>query len=1615
MQNGSLEGSSQPHDSTLDLDKALPQFVRPEDVGHEHEAGPPAKKRKLADTTATSKTLPRPISPPWKRIAVDGPTSFVEGGRRKSSRTNTVPLELQPSSATRQTRAAAHKGDEGRSTLARHSYGGSSNHTKHEKGAERRTMTAVRPAQSGPGRPSGLKEPTRSTPARRNDSSKIESSPVQGTRSTVTQHFRDANGDTSTEQQHSTQQSVSPERAQRQPTSLKSQLHEPLIGSNRKIGPQSRDDNNQLNGPRAAEMSPKIRLQKIKFTVRMPSIVVQTPANIPQPKRYTSFRDFLEQDELEPKTGDGVLTPRQVVREAQVRKKVKFAQRLGGQFDKELQQALPERQKEPNRQHFHHDHLLAHALHFRRLLHNEHLKHKSNAKRIASEAAKSVRAKIPKSAEEVEQEQIDLEAAKYRQVVKDISRFWALVEVEVNKIRQAEIDALDQARKLREFNEQVEKHTQMLAPKQNADLLGISDDETDQSADSTDDAVESSNEEDEDNMSSSDSSSEADGNANDADASLTAEQLREKYASLPKALEPSVGSDTAAHINAEPVQASVRIAEPMILEEVDNALLDSDSESIGTNDGEDSDTASSDRSDIAEETEEDDEEPATLRSLFGPTDLGELASPAPMLSVEQHERHVVGDDNQPLKREDPARSMPEVTSQIVQVDPLTSMDKVNIISTPAIEFPTDEHNSIGPSTPVSPHTSITKASDGDSFTSSDARADSQRPVTPLKSSIPRIKTPVPSLLRGILREYQHEGLDWLANLYSNHRNGILADEMGLGKTIQSIALLAHLATEHHIWGPHLIIVPSSVILNWEMEFKKFCPGFKVLTYYGSQAERQQKRRGWMDNDLWHVVVTSYQLVVQDHKNFKRRNWHYMILDEAHNIKNFRSQRWQTMLTFKTRARLLLTGTPLQNNLTELWSLLFFLRPTDMAEDEDEAFAGLSDFSDWFRKPVDQILDQGRDTMDDEARDQVTKLHKVIRPYLLRRLKADVEKQMPAKYEHVELCRLSKRQRQLYDGFMSMAKTRETLASGNYLSIINCLMQLRKVCNHPDLFETRPVTTSFAMSKPAVAESEVNDFLFRRKLLSGWDQKANLDFLRLAPISNEKKSAVEVLESSRIMAFPQLETLRLRQQQRLGLVKQYPHASISGALASLESIGRHDRMAELGHSLYQEYFHHRAKPLYGTGLISRLSIETTSTALSPSSDEKSFPRFWELSTPSARLDLVQSVQHRATVMQPLIRRFGCITPAVVATDLASRFLSEEGTMAVRKAPELWIQDPFHEARTRLSIAFPDKRLLQYDCGKLQRLDKLLRELQAGGHRALIFTQMTKVLDILEQFLNIHGHRYLRLDGSTKIEQRQILTERFNNDTQFLAFILSSRSGGLGINLTGADTVIFYDLDWNPAMDKQCQDRCHRIGQTRDVHIYRFVSEHTIESNILRKSNQKRMLDDVVIQEGDFTTDYFNKLSVRDMLGDDIGGIDQDASAALDKVLGSAKGGLGAVLETAEDQEDVVAAKLAEREDRHADDGDFEEKVNSHETSATPRTPGAQTPREDTLVNGTGNSVARVPHLNRAVRDVDEWVLESMIRWKNEELGEIKAGTLATATRDRRSKKKKAGEHRVKRAR
>ena len=338
--------------------------------------------------------------------------------------------------------------------------------------------------------------------------------------------------------------------------------------------------------------------------------------------------------------------------------------------------------------------------------------------------------------------------------------------------------------------------------------------------------------------------------------------------------------------------------------------------------------------------------------------------------------------------------------------------------------------------------------------------------------------------------------------------------------------------------------------------------------------------------------------------------------------------------------------------------------------------------------------------------------------------------------------------------------------------------------------------------------------------------------------------------------------------------------------------------------------------------------------------------------------------RVDKMNDTIEKYSIITPAAVALDMKDQLIPISTKQRIlHEVAENKIDNPFHKAQVKLSIAFPDKTLLQYDCGKLQKLATLLQELTSQGHRALIFTQMTKVLDILEQFLNIHGYRYMRLDGATKIEDRQLLTEKFNRDPKIPVFILSTRSGGLGINLTGADTVIFYDSDWNPAMDKQCQDRCHRIGQVRDVHIYRFVSEYTIESNIIKKANQKRQLDNVVIQEGEFTTDYFGKFSVRDLVSDS--NIGKEITDRTIDFSGDAK--MGNVLAQAEDEEDRVAAGAALKEVA-IDDDDFKEETRSATTGATPA------PTETNALSTTDGDAAFIDvDYEDGIGHIDEYML------------------------------------------
>ncbi|KAK2738897.1 swr1 complex component [Onygenales sp. PD_40] len=1651
MQNGSLNGTSQLHHSITPepepklhgsppLPTALPDPAasdlipagpKENDVALDDHQGPPSKKRKV-----TGSGTPRPISPPWKRVSVDGPTSFMEGGRRKSSRTNAVPLELLPQADKRHTRSA-HQDYVNKSKPSRASWSGNppSTTAASQPEANGRRVAGGKPIANGSDNTSPRKDSLRS-PSTRTASAKQSSTSSSRTPTARTRAPSLLSSSAQNKSQPGTtngKNNQKPRRGSGAPATMSPSSVRHTSASERGRGVDSVEG--QDTGWSSAQKLPRLR-----FKVKMPSLEIQHPSHVLAQRKYSTFREWVENEAITDDEG-GFPTVESAVQEARMRQRVWEAGQPGQLLSEDrCSRYITDPAEEPPPQYSHQDHLVAHALYFKKLLDKERKQHRHLAKLFAQWCA-DVWRKRNKDPDDILREQQEEIRQKRKQLVKDLQRQFDLVRAEVDKVRLARWEEQRKAEDQLALNKAIKQST-LLFEKRRPDRA--EDVEADESQTDVETGSEEGSSEEETENESNMSTSESEGEdeiAHDDDEGLTAEELRLKYAHLTSGHIPddsksdrsSQESPTSSRAVSPEQELDLEDAEPLSprthdsghleaeLDEVDPMLLDESDESTDMDDDmgdSDEDRSLSDEDEDDDVSGGDDDEPGLL-GFFSSKMIKPEEEPANKQDgkMETHEHDGSEDDEVLL--------VPNGAEKRETTPPEDNPDAE------PVETPNQAQPSMEVSSQPSPETVATKPSEAESISSyepnqADSAENQLDNATP--KSPPPIKTPIPHLLRGTLREYQHFGLDWLAGLYTSNINGILADEMGLGKTIQTIALLAHLAVEHEVWGPHLVVVPTSVMLNWEMEFKKWCPGFKILTYYGTQEERRQKRKGWMDDDRWHVCITSYQLVLQDQQTFKRRNWHYMVLDEAHNIKNFRSQRWQTLLTFKTHARLLLTGTPLQNNLTELWSLLFFLMPSDGGDTGVEGFADLRNFSEWFRRPVEQILEHGRETMDDEAKKVVTKLHTVLRPYILRRLKVDVEKQMPAKFEHVVSCRLSKRQRYLYDGFMSRAQTKETLASGNYLSIINCLMQLRKVCNHPDLFETRPITTSFAMPKSAIADFEIKELFVRRRLL--WEEplsKLDLDFLNLVPISREHTSRRLVDDSTRIMAYGPLRDLRERQYNRTNWRMSFDGSSVQSVLTSMENSARKTRMEGLERCLYFESKRHGQRPVYGKSLIDFLTINTGIQSGSQRLPPRRSLIDWYSRQSPAIASMVLSLNERSLAMENIVSKFACITPAAVASDVTTTALAPLESRYFTKPQRVPAYDPFHEAQMRLSIAFPDKRLLQYDCGKLQQLDKLLRKLQSGGHRALIFTQMTKMLDILEQFLNIHGHRYLRLDGATKVEQRQILTERFNNDTRILAFILSSRSGGLGINLTGADTVIFYDLDWNPAMDKQCQDRCHRIGQTRDVHIYRFVSEYTIESNILRKANQKRMLDDVIIQEGEFTTDYFQKLDVRDMLTEDVVESHDEASAAMDRVLDTRAVATPRAFEQAEDKEDIDAAKNAEKELEHADDGDFEE-------GSVPQTPGqveanqAATPVAATEADAYESSVANAGNANTPARQgspleavgqdatdlelesghIDDYLLRFM-EWN------LKDEPLVLPPDKRKKKSRRGQEHRVKRHR
>ncbi|EKX32516.1 hypothetical protein GUITHDRAFT_158980 [Guillardia theta CCMP2712] len=415
----------------------------------------------------------------------------------------------------------------------------------------------------------------------------------------------------------------------------------------------------------------------------------------------------------------------------------------------------------------------------------------------------------------------------------------------------------------------------------------------------------------------------------------------------------------------------------------------------------------------------------------------------------------------------------------------------------------------------------------------------------------------PEILRGgQLRDYQLDGLNWLASLYCNGIGGILADEMGLGKTVQTVAFLG-LMMQCGTSGPFLLLVPKSTMGNWQLEVQKWIPTARLLALQGTAQEREELISSEMAAGRFDILLTSYEVFLRHKHAICRVRWRYVAIDEAHRIKNEDSQLAQVARELKTCGRLLITGTPLQNNVHELWALLNFVLPDE--------FHSSQDFENLFR--LDSTTDAAAVTVN---------LQGILGPFMLRRLKRDVERSLLPKQEINVYIPLSSMQRNLYSHILKKDLSAISGKGGDRSQLLNIVMQLRKACNHPYLFEGQ----------------------------------------------------------------------------------------------------------------------------------------------------------------------------------------------------------EPGP-------------PYVEGEHLVDNA-----------GKMKALDQLLKKLHANHSRVLLFCQMTRMLDIIEDYCNYRNFTYCRIDGqSVGAERQESIAEFMKEGSDRFLFLLSTRAGGLGLNLQAADKVVLYDSDWNPQADIQ----------------------------------------------------------------------------------------------------------------------------------------------------------------------------------------------------------------------
>ena len=648
--------------------------------------------------------------------------------------------------------------------------------------------------------------------------------------------------------------------------------------------------------------------------------------------------------------------------------------------------------------------------------------------------------------------------------------------------------------------------------------------------------------------------------------------------------------------------------------------------------------------------------------------------------------------------------------------------------------------------------------------------------------------------------------------------------MGLGKTVQSISLMAYLAEKHDIWGPFLIITPASTLHNWQQEITKFVPDLKALPYWGSTKDRAALRKFWQKKAItytkdapFHVLVTSYQLVLSDEKYFKNVKWQYMILDEAQAIKSSSSARWNTLLSFKCRNRLLLTGTPIQNSMQELWALLHFIMPT-LFDNHDE-------FAQWFSKDIESNA-ENKSAINEH---QLRRLHMILKPFMLRRVKKNVQNELGDKIEVDVYCDLSPRQRALYRLLRSKISISDLIEKASKFgdesskrSLVNLVMQFRKVCNHPELFERADVKSPLVFANwsrsKSTREPDVHYCPDNAKSLIEFNLPkliANDDIIGgvTGVPSGKSNFGSNHLESLMNIWSPNYIVNSLKKpDSAFAFLPQsgFTVNEISTIFKSNEfnrSLIDYAKQVEFtehkGYDDDKDLIASKTRPMFNLNKVipSKVDIKEYKDQYIPSLNEitalkineSPLLRSWSKWMSGIKRVVAPSIYPYVQDQSNLERlRYRVKEDEVINKTLFGLQLDEfkedpsicEEFLPKYIPPNGLVENSHRRQLPSSNMTVPEPNKLILDSSKLVALDELLTKLKAEGHRVLIYFQMTKMIDLIQEYLVYKGYKYLRLDGSSKINDRRDMVQDWQTSDEYFVFLLSTRAGGLGINLTAS---------------------------------------------------------------------------------------------------------------------------------------------------------------------------------------------------------------------------------------